>query len=219
MMRKLLIFWGLILTFTVSTVFLSSCDKDNDSDGNGDEVEDNTDGNETDGNETDGDETDSDENGGTTATRGNKVGNLCLDYSLSPIIGTEKVNIKNFRGKVVVINFWGTWCDPCKSELPHFDEVATEYADDVVIIAIHSVQGKNNAEAYVTENYPNSNIIFLYDESGSRSDKYYSMLGCNGNYPYTIILDKNGVITYKDDGVISKTDLISEIGIANGETK
>ena len=217
MIKKILIFFALILTLTTSFVFLASCDKDNDGDEGGNAGEDNTDGDKTD--DTDEDGEDSGESSSTTATRGNKVGNLCLDYDLSTILGTEKVNIKNFRGKVVVINFWGTWCDPCKSELPHFDEVATEYADDVVIIAIHSVQGKNNAEAYVTENYPNSNIIFLYDESGSRSDKYYSMLGCNGNYPYTIILDKNGVITYKDDGVISKTDLISEIGIANGETK
>ena len=150
---------------------------------------------------------------------GRAIGNRCIPTDLSLVSGDGTVNINDYIGKVVVINFWGTWCDPCKSELPHFDEVATEYADEVVIIAIHSVQGKSAAEPYVTENYPNSNIIFLYDDTGSRFDKYYSMLGCNGSYPYTLILDENGVITYKDDGVISKTDLISEIEIAKGETK
>lgn len=140
---------------------------------------------------------------------GNQIGKRCISTDLELVLDDGTVNIKDYVGKIVVINFWGTWCAPCKSELPHFDEVADEYSDSVVILTVHSIDGVENAPAYVEQNHSNSKMIFAKDKSG---DGYYKALNPGiRSYPVTIVLDKDGVITYKAVGAISKTTLVSEI--------
>ena len=135
---------------------------------------------------------------------GSEIGNKCPSYSLDLIDGSGKVNIKDYAGKVVIINFWGTWCGPCKTELPDFDRIASEYSDDVVILAVHSVTGKNNAPGYIASNFANSNIVFAYDKTLSGSvDMYFNLLGGTGSYPRTLILNKRGNITFAQDGMVS----------------
>ena len=119
-------------------------------------------------------------------------------------------------GKVTVINFWGTWCPPCVGELPEFSEVATEYKDSVTIVAIHSVQNfSTGAVSHIKNNFADSDIIFAADEDRGEGisyyDECYETFGGNGYYPYTIIIDENGVITYAKEGALSKAALISKI--------
>ena len=133
-----------------------------------------------------------------TLTIGSAVGNLCPALDLERV-GGGTVNIENYRGKVVVVNIWGTWCTPCRSELPDFERIASEY-NDVVIIAAHSNSGRENAEAYINANFPNSNTIFAYD---TENEDYWSAIGGTRYYPRTVVLDKNGVITYGVDGALS----------------
>ncbi len=119
-------------------------------------------------------------------------------------------------GKVTVINFWGTWCPPCVGELPEFSEVATEYKDRATIVAIHSVQNfKTGAVSHIRNNFADSDIIFAADEDRGEGNIYfdecYETFGGNGYYPYTIIIDENGVITYAKEGALSKAALISKI--------
>ena len=146
-----------------------------------------------------GDNTGSNENDNPpTLTVGSAVGNLCPAIDLEQV-GGGTVNIENYRGKVVVVNIWGTWCAPCKNELPDFERIASEY-NDVVIIAAHSNYGRENAEAYINANFPNSNTIFAYDTA---NDDYWAAIGGTRYYPRTVVLDKNGVITYGGDGALS----------------
>ncbi len=143
---------------------------------------------------------------------GSEIGNLAPSFDLERVGSEEKVNIKNYLGKIVVVNFWGTWCGPCIAELPGFDRVATEYKDDVVIIAAHSTYAKENAADYITENYPSSDIIFAYDRArDGYTDLYFSALGGTDYYPHTVIIDRDGVITYKKDSSINYDALKAEI--------
>ena len=143
---------------------------------------------------------------------GSSVGMRCPTYSLDLVDGSGKVNVKDFKGKVVIINFWGVWCGPCKQELPDFNEVATEYKDDVVVITIHTVTNKNEAPEYIAENFPNSDMIFAYDlPLSSTTDMYFNLLGGKSSYPRTLILDRNGVITFTYDGKLEHSQLIEEI--------
>ena len=142
---------------------------------------------------------------------GNKVGNLCYNYDLRPVFGTDVININDYRGKVVVVNFWGTWCGPCKEELPEFNQFASDYADKAVVIAIHSSYQQNTAESYINEHFPDSNMIFALDDpinAGSNVDIYFSMLGGTTAYPITIILDENGVILHWQMGKLSYEKLV-----------
>ena len=152
-----------------------------------------------------------DENGETPPI-GNKVGNLCPGYSLELIDGSGTVNPCDYSGKIVIINFWGTWCGPCKTELPHFDRVAEEYEGEVVVITIHSTAGKDAAPSYISNNYSDSRMIFAYDIALMQNvDMYYNLLGGKSSYPRTMILDENGVITFIQDGALGYDDLVREI--------
>ena len=148
---------------------------------------------------------------------GHKPGYRATPYTLK-LVGGGSINIKEFRGKVVVINFWGTWCGPCVAELPHFDEIAEEYSDDVVVIAIHSVDSSNTTEDFVREKFNDSLIKFAYDLPLDDSvDMYFDLLGGTSYYPRTLVLDENGVITYAKDGSVTYGQLEAQIKKAMGK--
>jgi thiol-disulfide isomerase/thioredoxin len=123
-------------------------------------------------------------------------------------------------GKVTVINFWGTWCPYCVDELPEFSKVATEYKDTVTIVAIHSVKDfTSNAVSHIKNNFSDSDIIFARDINTGEDisyDECYEALGGNGYYPYTIILNEKGVITYAKEGALSEFQLKTQLEIALG---
>ncbi len=128
---------------------------------------------------------------------GNTVGSLCYGYDLTVLTqaGEDGTTFNpTTTGKISVINFWGTWCTPCVGELPYFDAIANDYADDVVVTAIHSNMAYETAPEFIGKYYPESRIVFAYDYSIGASDGYYSTLGGRGTYPYTVILDADGVI-------------------------
>ena len=152
---------------------------------------------------------------------GNKVGNLCPSTELS-ILTSNGVTMNTIdptkTGKVTIINFWGTWCGPCKAELPFFDEVAEKYADKVTVVAIHTVLALEDAPDYIAQEYPNTKMIFAVDKLCPESD----FLGTNGEfflelgfvpnaYPVTLILDENGVIIYSSPKAFHSTGELLEV--------
>lgn len=138
-----------------------------------------------------------DDTGVVTAESGNEVGDLCYGYDLE-ILTSEGVSGETIdptaTGKITIINFWGTWCTPCVNELPYFDQIAAEYADTVTVIAVHTNMVSDTAPSYIGTYYPDSSIIFARDYPEGSTEGYYSTLGGRGTYPYTVILDENGVI-------------------------
>lgn len=145
-------------------------------------------------------------------TVGSDIGQKCPAYSLNLIDGSGTVNIEDFKGKIVVINLWGTWCGPCKSEMPDFDKVATDYDGEVVVLAVHSVPGSANAPDYIAENFPESKILFAYDEPlTNATDVYFDLVGGTSYYPRTLVLDERGVICFAQDGKVSHQQLVDTI--------
>ena len=135
-----------------------------------------------------------------TAEQGYEIGDLCYSQSL-PIIDSNGIQSQTVdptkTGEITIINFWGTWCGPCKAELPYFDQIAAEYADSVTVVAIHTNMIADTAPAYIAENYPNSQIIFACDialDDMGLYGEYYTALGGRDAYPYTVIIDEDGII-------------------------
>ena len=128
---------------------------------------------------------------------GSEVGDACTSYDVTIVdktgITSETIN-PTTTGKITIINFWGTWCGPCVKELPYFDQIATNYGDEVVVIAIHTSTVVETAPAYIAEHYPNSNIIFGKDDGEGFYGTFYTALGGRDTYPYTVVLDEHGVI-------------------------
>ncbi len=135
-----------------------------------------------------------DETNNIPTQTGTEVGNLCYGADLTIVDGsgiTESTINPVKTGKITIINFWGTWCTPCVNELPYFDEIATNYADKVSVIAVHTNMIMDTAPEYIATYYPESKITFACDLV---DEGYYTTLGGRGTYPYTVVLDENGVI-------------------------
>ncbi len=167
------------------------------------------------------DEDSDEENGGDEdAPLGYAVGNKAYGMDLELVLEEGTLNIEQLKGKVVVINFWGTWCGPCKAELPHFEELAKEYEDDVEFYIVHTVSSSQYAKDYINTNFPNSKMNWVFDQSITEGmDWYFTLLGGTSYYPRTVILDENGIIRFTIDGSIEYEDLKSEINklVPNGE--
>ncbi len=126
---------------------------------------------------------------------GNQIGDLCYGAPLQIITSdgiSENTVDPAAEGKITIINFWGTWCTPCVNELPYFDRIASDYAEDVSVIAVHTNMVSDTAPEYIALKYPESKITFACDLD---AEDYYTMLGGRGTYPYTVVLDEDGVIT------------------------
>ncbi len=134
---------------------------------------------------------------GGEPVEGYNVGNICYGYDLEQIDGSgltgETVNPAKL-GKITIINFWGEWCGPCKAELPYFDQIASEYEEDVAVVAIHSYRKRADGPKYIKKNYPDSKIIFARDYNANTG--YYATLGFTDAWPATIVLDENGIVRY-----------------------
>jgi len=128
------------------------------------------------------------------AEKGTEIGDACYgaDLNIIDANGISETTINPTEtGKITIINFWGTWCTPCVNELPYFDQIATNYKDEVSVIAVHTNMIIDTAPEYISSHYPESKIIFASDIA---NEGYYSLLGGRGTYPYTVIIDENGVI-------------------------
>ena len=134
---------------------------------------------------------------------GHEIGDLCYDATL-PLVGDQgSYTVSGGKGRVIILNFWGNWCPPCKSELPHFDQIADEYEGRVQVVTIHSDYALSGAESYIQANYPDSKMIFTYDEG----DVYYDLLARDNAWPITFVLDGEGTIRNRFRGAITYKQL------------
>lgn len=91
------------------------------------------------------------------------------------------------KGKVVLLNFWATWCGPCVGEMPTFEKLYSEYGDKVSILAVNCLEDKETVNQFIEEE--GYTFPIAYDEEGTINMKYPSE-----GIPYTLIIDGEGVI-------------------------
>ncbi len=179
----------------------NGCNDNGDSNNNNDS----NDGNNGNNNNDEGTNNDSEDD--VSPEVGTKVGYLLANVTIERLNGGT-VSPNDYKGKIVILNIWATWCPPCKAELPDFHKIASEYKDDVVIIAAHTPSGNANAKAYVDQNFPETDVIFAYDTPDSRA---YLAAGGDIYVPQTAIIDENGVIIYADSGLMTYEQLVAII--------
>lgn len=100
-------------------------------------------------------------------------------------LGGASVRLRDLRGKIVFVNFWATWCVPCKKELPDIQKVAREHPDDVAVLAINVEESAEDAAAYFAEN--ELTIPALLDRSGAVF-RQYRLPGLPGSF----FIDRDG---------------------------
>ena len=118
-----------------------------------------------------------------------QVGFLAPDFTLSSI-NSQDIVLENFKGKPVILNFWASWCPPCKAEMPAFQEAFQEYSSsEIQFIAVNvSNQDSITNVSKFIEEYDITFPIPL-DRTGEVSDDYLIH-----SLPTTYFIDINGVI-------------------------
>jgi len=140
-----------------------------------------------------------------SSTQGVEVGNLAPDFQLQNLDG-QTVSLGNLRGKSVLINFWATWCSPCRSEMPYIQEIYEEWVDkELVVLAINIGESSSKAEEFM-QSY-NLSFTVLLDTKQDIAQKY------NIQYiPTTFFIDKDGIIQDKVIGAFqNKTQIENKL--------
>lgn len=117
-----------------------------------------------------------------------------------PTLNGQNLSLADYRGKVVMINFWATWCVPCRVEMPSMENLYEKYKrKGFEILAVSGGEGRNLVQPF-TENLKLSFPILL-DEQFEVHGKY----GVNA-IPSTFLVDKSGVITHRFFGAMDWND-------------
>ncbi|HHY85960.1 MAG TPA: TlpA family protein disulfide reductase [Verrucomicrobia bacterium] len=123
------------------------------------------------------------------------VGDVAPDFVTKDLAGKE-VRLADYKGKVVVLDFWATWCGPCLSSMPHTQEVAKRFKDkDVVVLAACTSDSQAAFEKWVKENaskYPD--IVFTRDPNAEGEDQASRKLYGVTGIPTQFVIDREGKI-------------------------
>ena len=119
-----------------------------------------------------------------------------FDFTMKDVDGNQ-VSLSAYKGKVVLLNFWATWCGPCKAEIPGFVRLQEKYRDKGLVIVGYSVDDSaEKAKAYAAEykmNYP----ILLGEGREDVQDAYGPIWGI----PASFIISKDGRVCRKHMGI------------------
>lgn len=117
----------------------------------------------------------------------------------------KKVSISDYKGKPVIINFWASWCVPCKNEIPYFKNIQKEYGEEVEVLMVNITDNvketKERALEYVEKSdLKDMNVLFDLDEDAS---KKYKLVGL----PSTLFLTENGKVMNEHLGLMDEEEL------------
>jgi len=126
--------------------------------------------------------------------RKSAVGYLAPDFSLRNLKGNYE-SLDSFRGQVVVLNFWATWCAPCRVEMPSFEKLYRRYrSEGVAVLAVTLDKNAGPKIKSFVDEYELSFPILL-DEKGEVERLYPSM-----TIPFTYVIDREGRVVARVDG-------------------
>ena len=127
------------------------------------------------------------------------------DFTL-PTLDHKEQSLAEARGKVVILNFWASWCEPCKTEMPHFQTYYEQHQKDVEILAVNFTKKDQltNVKKFIEQHQLTFPI--LLDETGETSMMYGAFA-----LPTTIIIDQEGNIAHEILGPLDEALLAEYI--------
>jgi cytochrome c biogenesis protein CcmG/thiol:disulfide interchange protein DsbE len=136
---------------------------------------------------------------------------IAPEFSLYTLEGDE-IRLSDYAGKIVILDFWATWCPPCRKSIPDLISIQNEYKDDLIIIGISLDQPSTQVELQpFIESYGINYPVVL----GT-----LEVVEAYGNIqaiPTSFIIDREGKITNKHVGLVPKSTLVDEIeALLNG---
>jgi thiol-disulfide isomerase/thioredoxin len=117
-----------------------------------------------------------------------QIGSPAPKFTLPDLNGRE-VSLDQFKGKIVMLDFWATWCGPCRMTMPLLENLEKEYRDSMILLAINLQEPRNAVREYVQKQNINSQV--LLDEKGSVGEMYGT-----DSIPMQVLIDKQGIVRH-----------------------
>lgn len=134
------------------------------------------------------------------------------DFTVTDIDGSE-VKLSDYFGKPIVVNFWTTWCGPCRAELPDFDAACAEYGEEVVFLMVNLTDGYRETQDTVKNFLREEGYTFpVYLDT--QSDAAYAY-GVN-SIPMTVFINADSTVSDYHIGLISEPVLLDGIAALIG---
>jgi cytochrome c biogenesis protein CcmG/thiol:disulfide interchange protein DsbE len=119
------------------------------------------------------------------------VGKPAPEFQLDTANGKGKIDLASLKGKVVFVDFWATWCGPCKESFPKLQELYTKYASSGLEIVGVSEDDENQGIAEFGQAHGNAKFPLGWDSGKSIAGKYNPP-----TMPTTFVVDKDGVVRF-----------------------
>jgi len=121
-----------------------------------------------------------------------EIGKRAPQFTLQDMSGRQ-VSLDDYRDKVVILDFWATWCGPCRVSMPILDRIQAEYAGKLSVLAVNLRETKGVVREYILEESLHSEV--LLDEDGSIASQY-GVVGIPTQY----LIDQKGIVRYIAEG-------------------
>ena len=142
-----------------------------------------------------------------SAEVGTEVGMQAPDFTLNNMNG-QQVSLSDYRGQKVFLNFWASWCPPCRQEMPYMQKLHEEYGKEVVILAVNVGESKSTAANFMMQNDLSFPVLLDNDKDTARN---YLVRGIPSSY----FLDQDGIIKEKIVGGVNYQKMLELNGIEN----
>lgn len=138
----------------------------------------------------------------TSESQAVQVGDDAVDFQLETLNG-DPIQLSEVNAdKGVILNFWGTWCEPCREEMPDMNQIYNEGHDDYEIIAVNVSEGEQQINQFLMSLDEDLSFPIALDSNRDVTDAYQI-----GPLPTTIAIDKNGVVVEKQEYQLTVDDI------------
>jgi thiol-disulfide isomerase/thioredoxin len=138
-----------------------------------------------------------------------EIGLQSSDFSLEDLSG-KQITLSSLQGKAVILNFWATWCPPCKEEMPLLQDYARRYPDRLVVVGVDYQEDQRDVAAFVHD--LDIQFPIVLDNQGSVANQYFVR-----SFPTTFFIDSSGVLRAQHIGQLDAAlvdEYLAKVGIS-----
>ena len=131
------------------------------------------------------------------------VGAPAPDFDLAAQAGGERAALAALRGKLVMVDFWATWCEPCRVSFPKYEGLAKKYGERLAVVGISEDDAPDGIAAFARET--GATFLLAWDSDKTVADAYGPTA-----MPTTYLIDANGLVRYVHPGFHTGDEVILE---------